>query len=53
MQYVSGSENQHDAEMEEVKWVSLAEAIDMLAYPQARELLKRCQTLLEHDLRQS
>jgi 8-oxo-dGTP pyrophosphatase MutT (NUDIX family) len=50
MEYVSDSPWQRDAEMEEVKWVSLAEAIDLIAYPQTRALLKRCQTLLENGV---
>lgn len=46
MEYISGNEQEHDTEMDEVRWVKLAEAIEMLAYPQAKDLLKRCQNIL-------
>lgn len=50
MEYVAGSEQNHDAEMEEVRWVPLDEAIEMVAYPQGKDLLRCCQTVLETEI---
>ena len=47
MEYVSGSEQDHDAEMEQVKWVPLNEAMDIVAYKETRTVLKRAQEFLE------
>lgn len=49
MEYIADSELDHDAEMEEVLWVPLAEAIKMVAYPQIKDLLKRCEDILKDD----
>lgn len=48
MKYLAGNEQDHDREMEEVRWVPLPEAIELIAYPQTKELLRRCQALLEN-----
>jgi 8-oxo-dGTP pyrophosphatase MutT (NUDIX family) len=49
MEYVSGDEQDHDAEMEAVMWTSIPQAMDMVAYPQLKALLRQCQTMLEND----
>ncbi len=43
MAYESGDETRHDAEMEEVKWVPLDEAITLLGYKGAKDVLRRAQ----------
>jgi 8-oxo-dGTP pyrophosphatase MutT (NUDIX family) len=49
MEYEAGSETQHDAEMEEVRWVPLEEAVELLAYKGAQDVVKRCKALLDHE----
>jgi len=46
MEYVDGSERDHDYEMDEVRWVSIDEALDLLAYEGARAVVRRAQTAL-------
>jgi 8-oxo-dGTP diphosphatase len=41
LEYISGSEQDHDTEMEEVKWVSLEEGIDLVAYQGAKNIILR------------
>lgn len=47
MEYQSGSEADHDHEMTEVRWVSLSEAISLMGYKGAQDVLKRAQAQLE------
>jgi len=49
MEYVTGSEQNHDTEMEQVRWVTFDEAIQMLAYAQAKDLIRRCRILLSAE----
>ena len=44
--YVSGSTDDHDHEVEEARWVPLAEAEKSLAYPGEREMIGRARGLL-------
>jgi 8-oxo-dGTP pyrophosphatase MutT (NUDIX family) len=44
--YVSGSTDDHDHEVEEARWVPLAEAGTALAYPGEREMIARARRLL-------
>jgi 8-oxo-dGTP pyrophosphatase MutT (NUDIX family) len=46
MEYESGSETQHDAEMEEVRWVPIDEAIELVAYKGACDVVNRGKALL-------
>ena len=46
MEYESGSEFEHDHEMDEVKWVSIEEAIALMGYKGAQDVLRRAQTRL-------
>jgi 8-oxo-dGTP pyrophosphatase MutT (NUDIX family) len=46
LEYVSGSEADHDHEMEEVRWVSVDEAMAMLAYAGAKTMLRRAEAYL-------
>jgi 8-oxo-dGTP pyrophosphatase MutT (NUDIX family) len=39
--YVSGSTKDHDHEVEEARWIPLAEARTQLSYPGERELIER------------
>ena len=44
--YVSGSTDDHDHEVEEARWVPLAEAETALAYPGEREMVARARQVL-------
>lgn len=46
MEYESGSEADHDHEMEEVRWVSLDQAVEMVAYKGAKDMLARAKVIL-------
>src|SRR5690606_41843472 len=46
MEYVEGSEQDHDKEMDEVRWVPIAEALSLLAYEGARNVARRAQAAL-------
>ena len=48
MEYVSGSEADHDFEMEEVKWVGFDEAIALMGYDGAKRILRQAQHQLIH-----
>lgn len=39
--YVSGSTEDHDHEVEEARWIPLAEAVSTLSYPGERALIER------------
>lgn len=47
MEYQSGSETDHDHEMDEVKWVSLDDAIGLMGYKGAKDVLSRAKSRLE------
>jgi 8-oxo-dGTP pyrophosphatase MutT (NUDIX family) len=47
MEYDSGSEAEHDAEMEDVKWVPFDTAIAELAYEGAKNVVRRCKEYLD------
>lgn len=47
MVYDSGDEQVHDAEMEDVRWVPIDEAIQLLAYDGAKQVIRRAQTVLD------
>jgi 8-oxo-dGTP diphosphatase len=49
MEYDSGDESQHDHEMEEVRWVSLDEAINLVAYEGAKQILRAAAAYLNSD----
>ena len=44
--YVSGSTDDHDHEVEEARWVPLEEAATALAYPGEREMIERARRRL-------
>ena len=44
--YVSGSTDDHDHEVEEARWIPLADAEKSLAYPGEREMIARARKLL-------
>jgi 8-oxo-dGTP pyrophosphatase MutT (NUDIX family) len=44
--YVSGSTDDHDHEVEEARWVPLADAHDLLAYPGERQMIAKARSLL-------
>lgn len=46
MEYVSGFESDHDFEMEEVRWVSFEEAIELMGFDGAKQVLRKAQNLL-------
>src|SRR5688572_19715944 len=47
MEYESGSEAEHDREMEEVRWTSIDEAIELMGYKGAKDVLRRAKARLE------
>lgn len=47
MRYDSGNEQDHDFEMEDVRWVSFEEAIDLVAFEGAKNILSEAQKLLK------
>jgi 8-oxo-dGTP pyrophosphatase MutT (NUDIX family) len=49
MEYVSGNERDHDAEMEEVKWMPLSEALDIVEFKETKAILRRAQGYLENN----
>ena len=47
MEYVSGSIETHDHEMEEVRWVSIDEALSLLAYDGAKRMIMALKAKME------
>ena len=47
MEYVSGSESDHDFEMEDVVWVSFDEAIERMGYDGAKRILAKAKQLCQ------
>jgi 8-oxo-dGTP pyrophosphatase MutT (NUDIX family) len=47
MEYVSGSEADHDHEMEAVEWLPIQQAINTLAYDGAKNVLRKAVDLLK------
>ena len=45
LDYRSGSEADHDAEVEEVRWLALDDAVTQLSYKGEREMVQRAQAL--------
>jgi 8-oxo-dGTP pyrophosphatase MutT (NUDIX family) len=46
MEYESGSEAEHDHEMEEVKWASIDDAVALMGYKGAKDVLQRAKARL-------
>ena len=46
MKYISGSTDDHDTEVEEARWVTLAEASRMLSFKSERELVRKAEASL-------
>jgi 8-oxo-dGTP diphosphatase len=46
MEFESGNEKIHDREMEDVQWMSLDKAIELVEYKGAKEVLKRAKVRL-------
>ncbi|PWU23492.1 NUDIX hydrolase [Candidatus Cerribacteria bacterium 'Amazon FNV 2010 28 9'] len=49
MEYVGGSEQEHDFEMEDVVWVSIDEAIERMGFEGAKNVLKQAKKELEKE----
>jgi 8-oxo-dGTP diphosphatase len=47
LEYESGTTDDHDHEMEEVRWVSIEAAMQTLAYDGAKNVLRRAKALIE------
>lgn len=47
MQYLNGSVSNHDAELEEVNWVDINEANNLLTYKSEKEMMQKAQAQLE------
>jgi len=41
MQYLQGSVEDHDSEVDEARWLSIKVAVDLLAYDSERDVLKK------------
>lgn len=46
MEYVSGVETEHDFEMEDVRWTTFDEAIELMGYDGAKQVLGKARELL-------
>lgn len=46
MEYESGTIDQHDHEMEEVRWVSIDEALELLAYDGAKRMVRQAREVI-------
>jgi 8-oxo-dGTP pyrophosphatase MutT (NUDIX family) len=49
MEYESGSIEIHDHEMEDVRWVSVDEALELLAYDGAKRMVRAAQERIEKE----
>ena len=47
MEYISGSHDDHDFEMEEVEWVSIDEAIARMGFEGAKNILEKARGMIE------
>lgn len=47
MKYISGGVEDHDHEIAEARWVSIDEAVQMLAFSGEKEVLEKAKTLIE------
>jgi len=50
LEYVSGDVANHDHEVEESRWVSFEEAIDMLAFKSEREVVEKAREMIAKSL---
>lgn len=50
MAYESGSEAEHDHEMEEVKWTGIDDAIDLMGYKGAKDVIRRAKARLDEPV---
>ena len=46
LEYVSGDVSNHDHEVEEARWVSFEEAIEMLAFKSEREVVEKAREMI-------
>ncbi len=53
MNYVTGSVNDHDHEVEEARWIEINEAVEMLAFDSERAVLVKAQKIIEENEKQS
>ncbi len=47
MEYLKGLDDDHDAEVEEVRWVSPQEALRLLKYDADKEIMRRARSMLK------
>jgi NADH pyrophosphatase NudC (nudix superfamily) len=47
LEYRSGNVTNHDDEVEESRWVSFEEAIEMLAFKSEREVVEKAREMIE------
>lgn len=47
LKYLSGDTENHDHEIDEARWVSIDEAVDLLAFKSEKEVVKKAKILLE------
>ncbi len=47
MEYVGGDISDHDFELDEIKWVSVDEALELLTYESERQVMQKTKKILE------
>lgn len=47
MKYRGGETDDHDHEIDEARWVSIDEAVEMLAFKSEKDIVKKAQSLIE------
>jgi 8-oxo-dGTP pyrophosphatase MutT (NUDIX family) len=50
LKFVSGNTNDHDHEVEEVKWFPVSEAVTALSYKNEREIMLKAKDMIEKEL---
>ena len=46
MRYVSGDISDHDHEVDEVRWVPIAEAVELLAFPAEQQVVEKVKVMI-------
>ncbi|KPK01039.1 MAG: hypothetical protein AMK71_07065 [Nitrospira bacterium SG8_35_4] len=52
LDFVGGSTDDHDDEVDEAKWFPIADAIEVLSYKSEREIMQKAKTLIEERAQQ-
>lgn len=52
LDFVGGSTDDHDHEVDEAKWFAIADAIESLSYKSEKEIMQKAKTIIENRVRQ-